>query len=73
VEWGRARRAEHRRQWQVKVEMEAWARTVEEYCLLEREMLERNLAPALPYIKSLFLGWFEPLQDTIKVEKVIDL
>lgn len=63
----RARRAEHRRQRQrqVKAETEAWARAAEEYRQLEREMLDRRLAPALPYVKSLFLGWFEPLRDAI--------
>jgi DNA-directed RNA polymerase len=67
VEQGRARRAEHRRlrQRQVKAETEAWARAAEEYRQLEREMLDRNLAPSLPYVKSLFLGWFEPLRDAI--------
>uniref|UniRef100_A0A0A9D089 Rpo2 n=1 Tax=Arundo donax TaxID=35708 RepID=A0A0A9D089_ARUDO len=28
-------------------------------------MLDRRLAPALPYVKSLFVGWFEPLRDAI--------
>jgi hypothetical protein len=37
-------------------ETEAWARAAEEYLQLEWEMLDRNLAPALPYVKSLFLG-----------------
>uniref|UniRef100_A0A0E0LE47 DNA-directed RNA polymerase n=1 Tax=Oryza punctata TaxID=4537 RepID=A0A0E0LE47_ORYPU len=63
----RARKAEHRRlrQRQVKAETEAWARAADEYRELEREMLDRKLAPALPYVKSLFLGWFEPLRDAI--------
>uniref|UniRef100_A0A0E0ACN1 DNA-directed RNA polymerase n=1 Tax=Oryza glumipatula TaxID=40148 RepID=A0A0E0ACN1_9ORYZ len=63
----RARKAEHRRlrQRQVKAETEAWARAADEYRELEREMLDRRLAPALPYVKSLFLGWFEPLRDAI--------
>uniref|UniRef100_A0A0E0HUC3 DNA-directed RNA polymerase n=1 Tax=Oryza nivara TaxID=4536 RepID=A0A0E0HUC3_ORYNI len=43
----------------------AWARAADEYRELEREMLDRRLAPALPYVKSLFLGWFEPLRDAI--------
>ncbi|KAK1603114.1 hypothetical protein QYE76_059158 [Lolium multiflorum] len=50
---------------QVKAETEAWARAAEEYRALEREMLDRNLAPSLPYVKSLFLGWFEPLRDAV--------
>jgi DNA-directed RNA polymerase len=49
----------------VKAETEAWARAADEYRELEREMLDRRLAPALPYVKSLFLGWFEPLRDAI--------
>uniref|UniRef100_A0A0D9WSQ2 DNA-directed RNA polymerase n=1 Tax=Leersia perrieri TaxID=77586 RepID=A0A0D9WSQ2_9ORYZ len=63
----RARKAQHRRlrQRQVKAETEAWARAADEYRELEREMLDRKLAPALPYVKSLFLGWFEPLRDAI--------
>ncbi|KAG8075105.1 hypothetical protein GUJ93_ZPchr0006g43375 [Zizania palustris] len=63
----RARKARHRRlrQRQVKAETEAWARAAEEYRELEQEMLDRKLAPALPYVKSLFLGWFEPLRDAI--------
>uniref|UniRef100_A0A0D3GJD3 DNA-directed RNA polymerase n=1 Tax=Oryza barthii TaxID=65489 RepID=A0A0D3GJD3_9ORYZ len=67
VERERARKAEHRRlrQRQVKAETEAWARAADEYRELEREMLDRRLAPALPYVKSLFLGWFEPLRDAI--------
>lgn len=63
----RARKAQHRRlrQRQVKVETEAWARAAQEYREIEREMLDRRLAPALPYVKSLFVGWFEPLRDAI--------
>ena len=63
----RARKAQHRRlrQRQVKAETEAWARAAEEYREIEREMLDRRLAPALPYVKSLFVGWFEPLRDAI--------
>jgi hypothetical protein len=29
------------------------------------QQLDRRLAPALPYVKSLFVGWFEPLRDAI--------
>ncbi|OEL14072.1 DNA-directed RNA polymerase 3B, chloroplastic [Dichanthelium oligosanthes] len=63
----RERKAQHRRlrQRQVKAETEAWARAAEEYREIEREMLDRRLAPALPYVKSLFVGWFEPLRDAI--------
>ncbi|KAL6874119.1 hypothetical protein ACP4OV_014201 [Aristida adscensionis] len=67
LERERARKARHRRlrQRQVKAETEAWARAAEEYREIEREMLDRRLAPALPYVKSLFVGWFEPLRDAI--------
>jgi DNA-directed RNA polymerase, mitochondrial len=63
----RVRKVQHRRlrQRQVKAETEAWARAAEEYREIEREMLDRRLAPALPYVKSLFVGWFEPLRDAI--------
>lgn len=54
---------------QIKAEAEAWARAAEEYKELEREMLEKKLAPSLPYVKSLFLGWFEPLRDAIEKEQ----
>ncbi|XP_020594687.1 DNA-directed RNA polymerase 3, chloroplastic-like, partial [Phalaenopsis equestris] len=51
---------------QVKAETEAWERAAEEYKELERVMLEKKLAPNLPYVKSLFLGWFEPLRSAIE-------
>ncbi|XP_039132067.1 DNA-directed RNA polymerase 3B, chloroplastic [Dioscorea cayenensis subsp. rotundata] len=54
---------------QVKVETEAWQKAAEEYKELEREMLDKKLAPSLPYVKSLFLGWFEPLRDAIEKEQ----
>ncbi|KAJ0984272.1 hypothetical protein J5N97_002628 [Dioscorea zingiberensis] len=54
---------------QVKMETEAWERAAEEYKELEREMLDKKLAPSLPYVKSLFLGWFEPLRDAIEKEQ----
>ncbi|THU63720.1 hypothetical protein C4D60_Mb01t18810 [Musa balbisiana] len=65
------RRAERRkynslRRRQIKAETEAWERAAQEYKELEREMLEKKLAPSLPYVKSLFLGWFEPLRDAIE-------
>lgn len=50
---------------QIKTETEAWEKAAVEYKELEREMRERNLAPNLPYVKKLFLGWFEPLRDAI--------
>lgn len=54
---------------QIKAETEAWERTVEEYKELEKEMRERKLAPNLPHVKSLFLGWFEPLREAIAKEQ----
>lgn len=54
---------------QVKAETEAWERMVEEYREIEREMCEKKLAPNLPYVKALFLGWFEPLREAIDKEQ----
>ncbi|RVW62986.1 DNA-directed RNA polymerase 3, chloroplastic [Vitis vinifera] len=54
---------------QVKAETEAWERMVEEYREIEREMCEKKLAPNLPYVKALFLGWFEPLREAIEKEQ----
>lgn len=42
---------------------------VEEYRELEREMCEKKLAPNLPYVKKLILGWFEPLREAIEKEQ----
>lgn len=64
----RLRRNRLRRR-QVKVETEAWEAAVAEYRELQREMCEKGLAPNLPYVKSLFLGWFEPLRDAIEEEQ----
>lgn len=54
---------------QTKVETEAWSEAAREYQELLADMCEKKLAPNLPYIKSLFLGWFEPLKDAIKAEQ----
>lgn len=54
---------------QIKAETEAWESRVEEYRELEREMCERKLAPNLPYVKKLILGWFEPLREAIEKEQ----
>uniref|UniRef100_A0A199UC42 DNA-directed RNA polymerase N-terminal domain-containing protein n=1 Tax=Manihot esculenta TaxID=3983 RepID=A0A199UC42_MANES len=54
---------------QIRQETEAWERMTEEYRSLVREMCERKLAPNLPYVKGLFLGWFEPLKEAIKKEQ----
>ncbi|EXB42920.1 DNA-directed RNA polymerase 3 [Morus notabilis] len=57
---------------QIRAETEAWERTAEEYREIEREMRERKLAPNLPHVKALFLGWFEPLRDAIEREQKIE-
>ncbi|KAH6798667.1 male gametophyte defective 3 [Perilla frutescens var. frutescens] len=54
---------------QIKVETEAWEEAAREYQELLVDMCEQKLAPNLPYIKSLFLGWFEPLRDAIAAEQ----
>uniref|UniRef100_A0A161ZRR5 DNA-directed RNA polymerase n=1 Tax=Daucus carota subsp. sativus TaxID=79200 RepID=A0A161ZRR5_DAUCS len=59
---------------QVKIETEAWVQAVREYRNLLKEMCDRSLAPNLPYMKSLFLGWFEPLTNKIsEVQEVCRL
>ncbi|CAN4082740.1 unnamed protein product [Withania somnifera] len=50
---------------QVKIETEAWEQAAKEYRELLFDMCEQKLAPNLPYVKTLFLGWFEPLRDKI--------
>ncbi|XP_022993982.1 DNA-directed RNA polymerase 2, chloroplastic/mitochondrial-like [Cucurbita maxima] len=54
---------------QVAIETEAWKQAVKEYKELLMDMCEQKLAPNLPYMKSLFLGWFEPLRDAISKEQ----
>lgn len=54
---------------QIEAETEAWQKMVEEYKELEREMCAKKLAPNLPYMKKLFLGWFEPLKNAIEKEQ----
>lgn len=54
---------------QVKWETEAWEEAAKEYQELLEDMCEQKLAPNLPYMKSLFLGWFEPLRDSIAAEQ----
>lgn len=54
---------------QVKMETEAWEEAAREYQELLADMCEQKLAPNLPYVKSLFLGWFEPLRDAIVAEQ----
>ncbi|CAM8991262.1 unnamed protein product [Rhodiola kirilowii] len=54
---------------QVKIETEAWERAANEYRELWKDMCERKLAPNLPYMKSLFLGWFQPFRDAIVADQ----
>ncbi|KAK6266706.1 hypothetical protein QUC31_017543 [Theobroma cacao] len=54
---------------QVKIATEAWEQAAKEYRELLMDICEHKLAPNLPYIKSLFLGWFEPLRDAIIKEQ----
>lgn len=54
---------------QIKIETEAWEEAAMEYRELMTDMCERKLAPNLPYVKSLLLGWFEPLRDAIAADQ----
>lgn len=54
---------------QIKIETEAWEQAAKEYRELLVDMCEQKLAPNLPYMKSLFLGWFEPLRNKIEEEQ----
>ncbi|KAF0919328.1 hypothetical protein E2562_029178 [Oryza meyeriana var. granulata] len=54
---------------QIQIETEAWEQAANEYRELLADMCEQKLAPNLPYVKSLFLGWFEPLRDQIIAEQ----
>ncbi|KAI6680512.1 hypothetical protein NL676_034393 [Syzygium grande] len=63
------RRYNSLRRRQIRAETEAWEKMVEEYRELEREMRDRKLAPNLPRVKALFLGWFDPLKEAIRREQ----
>ncbi|XP_050380024.1 DNA-directed RNA polymerase 2, chloroplastic/mitochondrial [Argentina anserina] len=54
---------------QIKIETEAWEAAAKEYRELLMDMCEQKLAPNLPYMKSLFLGWFEPFCNAITKEQ----
>lgn len=54
---------------QMKIETEAWEQAAREYKELLEDMCQQKLAPNLPYVKSLLLGWFEPLRDKILEEQ----
>uniref|UniRef100_A0A7C9EYX2 DNA-directed RNA polymerase N-terminal domain-containing protein n=1 Tax=Opuntia streptacantha TaxID=393608 RepID=A0A7C9EYX2_OPUST len=54
---------------QLKIETQAWQQAINEYMEVMSEMCKQKLAPTLPYVKSLLLGWFEPLRDSIEEEQ----
>ncbi|KAG6471691.1 hypothetical protein ZIOFF_069137 [Zingiber officinale] len=54
---------------QIKLETDAWEAAAKEYKELLMEMCKKKLAPNLPYVKSLFLDWFEPFRDQIAAEQ----
>ncbi|CDY07360.1 BnaA07g24390D [Brassica napus] len=56
------------KQRQVRLETEEWERAARECREIIEDMCEQKLAPNLPYVKSLFLGWFEPLRDAIRAD-----
>ncbi|KAF8074247.1 hypothetical protein N665_1117s0003 [Sinapis alba] len=56
------------KQRQVKLETEEWENSAKECQEIIQDMCEQKLAPNLPYVKSLFLGWFEPLRDAIQAD-----
>ncbi|KAM7520608.1 hypothetical protein LguiB_019570 [Lonicera macranthoides] len=62
-------RYQNLRRRQVKIETEAWENAAKEYKDLLKDMCEQKLAPNLPYMKSLFLGWFEPLCNKVTEEQ----
>ncbi|KAG5527768.1 hypothetical protein RHGRI_028646 [Rhododendron griersonianum] len=69
-EWGMSPRIYNMlRKRQVKIETEAWEQAAKEYKELIADMCEQKLAPTLPYMKSLFLGWFDPLREKIVAEQ----
>ncbi|XP_058187793.1 DNA-directed RNA polymerase 2, chloroplastic/mitochondrial-like isoform X1 [Rhododendron vialii] len=69
-EWGMSPRIYNMlRKRQVKIETEAWEQAAKEYKELIEDMCEQKLAPSLPYMKSLFLGWFDPLREKIVAEQ----
>ena len=54
---------------QMKIESEAWQRAIQEYKDTLEEMCKHQLAPNLPFMKSMFLSWFEPLVNAITAEQ----
>lgn len=56
------------KQRQVKMETEEWEKAARECREILEDMCEQKLAPNLPFVKSLFLGWFEPLRNAIQAD-----
>ena len=54
---------------QMKIESEAWQQAIQEYKATLEEMCKNQLAPNLPFMKSMFLSWFEPLVNAITAEQ----
>ncbi|KAG6557207.1 hypothetical protein Mapa_001134 [Marchantia paleacea] len=54
---------------QMEAESKAWEAAAAEYRELMLEMCKKNLAPNLPFVQSLVLGWFEPLKNAIEAEQ----
>ena len=54
---------------QMKIESEAWQQAIQEYKTTLEEMCKNQLAPNLPFMKSMFLSWFEPLVNAITAEQ----
>ncbi|MCO5591277.1 hypothetical protein L7F22_045258 [Adiantum nelumboides] len=54
---------------QLKVESCAWRRAIDDYRKQIAQMCKNQRAPSLPFMKSLFLSWFEPLTKAITAEQ----
>ena len=50
---------------QMKIETEAWTNAEAEYRSLMEEMCRKKLAPNLPAVQMMLLGWYEPLRYDI--------
>jgi DNA-directed RNA polymerase len=53
----------------MKIESEAWQKAIQEYKDTLEDMCKHQLAPNLPFMKSMFLSWFEPLVHAITAEQ----
>jgi DNA-directed RNA polymerase N-terminal len=58
---------------QIESETQAWEEALREYKELEMTMLEKKMAPSLPYVKSLCLSWFEQLREAIERDKKVEM